>query len=189
MIKDLSKKAKESASVIYCKRCERVRAPAGYVNETEESLATILAKALCGGKCKVKVILFDDKSATVNLTYNVNGDDVTFKKVVALKMEHQICISCYRKSSGYYEAIVQLRGDPFRVEKMKLKFEKFIGSRSGFISKIENEDFGTDIYVSDKFLAKAFFGFYKLAPKVSYTLYSVKNGKRIYRNTYHLLLE
>jgi hypothetical protein len=43
--------------------------------------------------------------------------------------------------------------------------------------------------VSDKKTMKWFFLMYKLKPKASYTLYSIKQGKKIYRDTYLLKFE
>jgi NMD protein affecting ribosome stability and mRNA decay len=122
----------------------------------------------------------------VNITYKVNEDFVVFNNTFDVKRIHQICQECYRKSSGYYEALIQLRGDKEKVNLMFQKLSKFITNKGAFISKVEELERGFDIYVSDKLITKSFFPTYKLKPKSSYTLYGIKNGRKIYRNTYLL---
>lgn len=178
-----------SVTVVYCKRCMRIKTNEGYQKEEKESLASVISKELCNSKCKVKVKRFDSESAFVELTFHVGDDSVTVEREIGLKMKHMICQDDYRKSSGYYEAVVQLRGSKERVERMAEKIQKFIAIRNAFIAKFEEIDKGIDLYVSDKKTMKWFFLMYKLAPKTSYTLYSVRQGKKIYRDTYLLKLE
>lgn len=161
----------------------------GYQNPGKDPMASIIAKELCDGKCGVKVRRFDNESAFVDLTFPVDNDSVTFEKELGLTMKHEICQDDYRKSSGYYEAVVQLRGTHDRVTRMAEKIRKFLSIRNAFVSKAEEDEHGMDLYISDKKIMKGFFILYKLKPKTSYTLFTVKQGKKIYRDTYLLKME
>lgn len=183
-----SKNFPSRATVEYCRRCGRIRTPGGYVANDKESLALVLAKELCSSKCKINVKEFDENSAKMEVELPVGSDSITFEKKIALKMVHKICQDDYRKSSGYYEATVQVRGDKESVEAMAGKIRRFIERNGAFIAKTEWHETGADIYVSNKTLIRGFFLLNKLAPKASYTLYSVKSGKKVYRNTYLLKL-
>lgn len=182
----LLKKTPDKAEVIHCRRCGRVRGPAGYQESSNELIETVLSKELCNSKCKVKIEKISEDSALLKITAPVGNESVTFEKGIELKMEHQICQDCYRKSSGYYEALVQLRGNKERVARMEQKLIKFITMRNGFIAKTEQVENGLDIYTSDRLMTKNFFYINRLVPKASFTLYGIKDGKKVYRHTYYL---
>jgi NMD protein affecting ribosome stability and mRNA decay len=188
VIDRVSRGFKAQASVEYCERCGRIRTNMGHRTFNKETLAGVLSKALCNSKCTIKVRGYDDKSADVLVTYPVGNDHVMFEKKIALKLVHKICLDCYRKSSGYYEAIVQIRGEKEKVGLMLQKLKKFLEARGAFMTKLEGRDNGVDAYTSDKIMTKNFFIFNKLPTKASYTLYSIRNGKKIFRNTYLLRL-
>jgi nonsense-mediated mRNA decay protein 3 len=189
VIEKISKDFPDYTRVEYCKRCERIKLPVGYVKNDKENMGILLAKLLCNSKCKIKVKEYDEKSAFAEITHPIGDYEVSFEKELTIKMIHRICQECYRKSSGYYEAIIQLRGTKNKVEPMLQKITKFMTLRGAFIAKLEEVDTGIDIYLSNKLLAKGFFSFNKLVPKASYTLYSIRNGRKVYRNTYLLRLE
>ncbi|HIH50177.1 TPA: hypothetical protein HA291_01835, partial [Candidatus Micrarchaeota archaeon] len=89
---------------------------------------------------------------------------------------------------GYYEALVQLRGDWDRINSLIRNITKYVERRNGFIAKIEKVENGKDVYLSDKLMANAFFHDYDLKPTRSFRLYGMKRGKKVYRNTYSLRL-
>ena len=80
----------------------------------------------------------------------------------------------------------QLRGNRERIERLSMKLVEFFARHGGFISKIEEKENGFDVYVSSKILATKFIEIGKLKPTISYTLFTVRNNKKIYRNTYAL---
>jgi nonsense-mediated mRNA decay protein 3 len=175
------------AAVEYCKRCGRIKTNEGHVEFTKRALGAVLAKELCNSKCKIDVRDFGEKSAKVFVTVTIGDEDrVGFEKEIKLKTSHMICQDCYRKSSGYYEAVFQIRGEKEGVNAMMQKVKRFLEARGAFISKIDEHDTGIDVYVSDKAMMKTFFLYNKLKPKASYTLYSIKQGRKVYRDTYML---
>ncbi len=185
----VSRRFPTSARIEYCKRCGRIRTSEGYVTLNRESLGKALAKILCNSKCKIAVKKYDEASAEVTVLYPVDSDHVSFDKKISIKMAHQICQDDYRKSSGYYEAVVQLRGEKTRVLAMSKKLRNFAERRGAFVSKTEELDAGIDMYLSDKLMLRTFFLYNRLKPKASYTLFTVKNGRRVYRDTYLLKLD
>ncbi len=175
------------AAIDYCQRCGRIKTTDGYVEFTKKSLGTVLAKILCNSKCKIDVKDFTEKAAKVVVTVPIGEDNkVSFEKEIALKSSHLICQDCFRKSSGYYEEVFQVRGEKEKVNAMMQKVKKFLETRGAFISKIDEHETGMDIYTSSKGAMKTFFFYNKLKPKASYTLFSIKQGKKIYRDTHML---
>lgn len=191
LIKDIKKIIKKEVKIEFCNRCNRLKVNGEYIENTKSNLNAAMFSALDIKRCKsVKINSIDEKFANINITYLIDDEYVKFDDIIRYKMIHQICQECYRKSSGYYEAIVQLRGNKQHIDTIVNKIQKFIESRGAFISKIETLDNGgLDLYLSDKSMMKTFFLIYKLNPKKSYTLYSIKNGKKVFRNTYFLKFE
>ncbi len=69
--------------------------------------------------------------------------------------------------------------------RMADKISRFLERRDSFVSKSERVKNGIDLYVEDKLVMNSFFDIYKnIRPKRSYTLAGMRNGKRLYRNTY-----
>jgi NMD protein affecting ribosome stability and mRNA decay len=175
------------AAIEYCKRCGRIKTNEGYVEFTKKSLGTVLAKILYNSKCKIDVKDYNEKEARASVTVPIDEDyKVSFEKVIPLKSSHAICQDCFRKSSGYYEEVFQIRGEKEKVNMMKEKVKRFLETRGAFIAKIDEHDTGVDMYISSKGAMKTFFFYNKLKPKASYTLYSIRQGKKIYRDTHML---
>ena len=176
------------AAVEVCKSCGRIRSGEGFATIDNASLGAAIRHSL-GTKCDVSVESFTQHGAAVHFYCGVEGGTVDFEKTIRIKANKTMCTSCYRKTSGYYEAIVQLRGDGERVEKMMAKLFRFVEARGAFVSRVDELESGCNIYLSDKRIAGSFFAVNKLKPKKSFTLYGVKRGNKVYRNVFLLRLE
>jgi NMD protein affecting ribosome stability and mRNA decay len=180
-----------SAEVEKCRSCGRIRAPEGFVDMDDATLAAALMKSMHLTDCKLEVKGVDEKrqSATVRITCGEGGDRVSFDKTIHVKFLRTMCQSCYRRSSGYYEALVQLRGSPRNVETIAESITKFVEARNGVITRTERVPHGYNMYIVDKELANAYFMMHRsLSPHRSYKLFGVKKGKRLFRNIYSLHL-
>ncbi|MCX6769613.1 MAG: NMD3-related protein, partial [Candidatus Micrarchaeota archaeon] len=101
---------------------------------------------------------------------------------VLVLTEKCMCSECGRAGSQYFEAIIQLRGDPKRVEKMAEILIRRIESRS-FIPKIEELKEGLDIYCGSRNEGIAALNSQKLGFVRTEKLAGERNGKRLYRTT------
>ncbi len=183
----LKKEVPDKATIERCKSCERIRTPTGYAAPDRNTLKEALQQQI-GKRFSITVVRYDWKGADVRLSCDVEGNKAEFEKRIGLDVKRTMCIDCYRRTSGYYEAIFQLRGHRDAAERMMKKFVNFIETRGSFISRLDELDGGYDIYTSDKKVASAFFDYYGLKPKRSYTLYGLQRGRKVYRNTYMLRL-
>ncbi len=146
--------------------------------------------------CSIKILEFDQNKGTLlaKFTFYKDNEKLSFNKEISFKIKNLMCNQCYRKHSGYYEAVVQLRLDPENIKENKTqklenllkKLIDFINKNGDFIAKMEKEGSGYDVYTSNKMQTARFFEIRRLKPKVSFTLYGLKNGKRVYRNIYLL---
>ncbi|MDE1856567.1 MAG: hypothetical protein KGH98_00620 [Candidatus Micrarchaeota archaeon] len=182
----ITKRMKDSVEVIACKNCGKIKTPLGFENVSKAAMGDAIAHELGAKGCKVTVERFDDRGADLWMECETEDGPIEFDYPVRLKIRKQMCMQCYRRTSGYYEALVQLRGDMNKCSALVKRLTRYAEGRGAFIAKVEELDNGYDVYVSDKLLAGEFFTFHKLKPKRSFTLYGMKKGKRLYRNIYLL---
>lgn len=124
--------------------------------------------------------------ATVCASFKVAKSKVEQCKETNVKLRLIQCNECSRKTSGYYEAIIQIRAkEKVDYEKLQDKAEKIarrIIKEGAFIAKIEEQKEGIDLYVSNTKTAVSVIaghGKYALATKLA----GQKQGKQLFRTT------
>lgn len=101
---------------------------------------------------------------------------------VTVLFEKSVCLDCGRAGTQYFEAIIQLRGDEKRMEKMAGILIRRIQSRS-FVPKIEELKEGLDIYCGSRNEAISALNSQSLGFLRTEKLAGEKDGKRLYRTT------
>jgi NMD protein affecting ribosome stability and mRNA decay len=95
----------------------------------------------------------------------------------------QLCTDCSRRSGGYFEAIIQLRGSAEKTAKARDALVARIEERS-FVSKVEQLREGVDVYAGSRKAALEALREMRLKHGTSAKLFGVKDGRRVYRFTY-----
>jgi NMD protein affecting ribosome stability and mRNA decay len=101
---------------------------------------------------------------------------------ISVKVVNSLCPECCKRSGGYYETIIQLRGN------VSERILDIIGkeTRDTFyrVEKVKN---GLDLYIGNENIAKKIACMlkrnYKFKVKKSFKLYTKKEGKDIYKTT------
>ncbi|MCX8166651.1 MAG: 60S ribosomal export protein NMD3 [Candidatus Micrarchaeota archaeon] len=176
-------KIKEKLDIYVCPSCDK------YLYGKWKTLNEIAFKKFLKNKLKLKngnIEEFDlnNKFITVSMTLN----DVKFKttRKVNFNLKKLLCSDCSRKSSGYYEAIIQLRGN----NKLKLekKFNKITSGleKMTFISKIIKlkNNAGYDIYVGNKQKVFELLNKLELRFKTTRKIAGRIDGNDVYRTTF-----
>ena len=171
-----------------CRRCSNILVKGQYIPLGNYALGILIDSELHRHDCKAKVKTYSKDVAQVEFTCEVGEDKVQFEKPIGVRAVNRVCPRCYRISAGYYEALVQLRGDVAKVSKIADSLVKYIDRKNGFISKNERVDKGIDLYISDKAIVDDFFRSREIKPGRSYKLAGIKDGKNVYKNTYALHL-
>ncbi len=137
----------------------------------------------------------DYKNYEVEVEVRGEVYDILFvqKKKILLRIHMAYCDVCSRRVSGYYEAVIQIRGEEEKVEEITGEIRRrFKEDPKAFILKEEEEREGRDFYVSNSKLAKKVIrelqNKYGGEIKETATLYTRKEGKDVYRMTYLLRL-
>ncbi len=165
-----------------CRNCNRLIKNGASEKLEGKSIAPLLSNHKKG--IDAKDVELQGNKALVTFIYDADGHSITFDEEIKIKTKYALCNTCRKIKGGYYEAIVQLRGA--KAEALLYALQGYVKANGTFISKVEQEATGYNAYVGDKKITAAFFSAYRLKPERSYTLYGMKNGKKLYRNTYLL---
>lgn len=181
--KRFSEKIPAEVEIERCRVCGGIRTKEGIREESKLSLNSAIGQRLT--KFKVKVIQYNQGKALLDVVGDVPGGSVSTEKEVEIRYKKMTCETCYKKIGGYYEATVQLRGEPERVSRFAERISRYVENHNGFIAKVENVEGGLDIYISNKSLASGFISEKGLKATLSSTLSGLNNsGKKVYKNTY-----
>ncbi|MEM3227953.1 MAG: NMD3-related protein [Candidatus Micrarchaeaceae archaeon] len=185
------KKLPEAMKITICKRCGRIKTPQGWKRQNKGAFGDVAAKELKNRNvvAKLKSIDLDAGKAEVEFIVEAENEKVGIEKEVGVELLRTVCDICYKKSAGYYEAIVQLRGGEDSVRKMEEHIGRFLENGDAFIAKREAHGYGVDLYISDRKAIELFMNRNRLHPKRSYTLYGTKNGRKLYRHSYSVQLD
>lgn len=127
-------------------------------------------------------------SVTVELSQVLKDGAITMEKAFRVKPDKVVCGDCYKRASGYWEACIQLRGSEARVAKAAERIEKYVAHTSAFVTKSEDAPNGIDVYVSDKKTVNEMILYFHMKSITTFTLYGVRQGRKVYRNTYSIHL-
>ncbi|MEA2070911.1 MAG: NMD3-related protein [Asgard group archaeon] len=121
------------------------------------------------------------------------------EKKIILRYEIGVCQRCAKYTRGYYESIVQIRGDQRKIKPYEQreisnlinqkKQEMLNGDRMAYISKtVDQVKGGIDLYIGSENFAKNLARFIadRFAASLEYSkkLKSMKDGKHLYTTTY-----
>lgn len=165
--------------VARCSKCERLLGPKGWVNEREFNFDLLLRR-----NCKGK--FFDVKFDTVNglaiFWVKAGSTDVKIERKVELRVQKGICSDCTRKTGGYFEGNIQLRGEEKKVQKFAIKIANVL-EKDSFIAKVEELKEGIDIYFGNRVAAIAALNKFDLPYVRTEKLAGERNGRRLFRTT------
>jgi len=168
-----------------CKRCGSIHLQGEWTSHGGGKIAKYVIS-----KCKG-----DFESATYDSAKNVviftirrgEGGAITVERPSPLEMKPAMCPTCNRISGGYYEGIVQLRGNPQKVAKKADELVRQL-SKKTFISKTEETDGGIDIYVGSSKVVLELMNRLGIRTLITKKLVGRSEGKRLYRTTFLMRL-
>ncbi|MDD2655576.1 MAG: NMD3-related protein [Candidatus ainarchaeum sp.] len=171
-------------SIELCPKCGKMRIARDWIKFDAPIIEKLLRR-----KCKgnIEKMEYDPYSGKATFFINKDNNLMQVSRDVEFKPIKNLCPNCSRKSSGYFEAIIQLRGRPERIA----KYEKLLTTalkEKTFIAKTEQKKEGKDLYVGDSKQVVALFRELGLKVVISRTLHGLRQGKRLYRTTFLLRL-
>jgi len=193
-ISKINSKISDLVTLQECKSCGNVKTNLGYENRSKEVFqrAIYVAMHKSAPNCSIELLELNRSSAdaVVRFRCTIGEENVEFEKELHVKFVKALCERCYKIKAGYYEAVVKLRGDNLRINKLLGNLEVFVTNSGSFISRIEEQGSGYDVYIGEKKVVNDFFSINKkITPIKAYEFYKVKDGKKLYRNIYSVRFE
>ncbi|MCC7552629.1 60S ribosomal export protein NMD3 [Candidatus Micrarchaeota archaeon] len=92
----------------------------------------------------------ENQKAELKYIVLIEGNTIQIEKIIELKIHNDLCRDCSRMRGGYYEGIIQVRGENKNKIKRAVDKLKKIIEKDSFITKTVELKEGTDIYVGNK---------------------------------------
>ncbi|VVB70089.1 NMD3 family protein [uncultured archaeon] len=145
---------------------------------------TDFLKAKIKGNVTVTSAILDEGNRIIHYKILPDGFIHSLEVDKPITILKDLCQDCSRLASGYFEAIIQLRGDKDRIERTYLKVEKKLTDNKTKIVKVEQLKEGLDLYVFSTRITGQVLGFLKLKFETSKKLAGRINGRNVYRTSF-----
>ena len=169
------------AAITQCRSCGRIKEGNAWVAGNERNIERLVLSKVKGKFSNARVEL--EPSPKIMFLVGVGDSFVEIARNFELKRDGGTCTECGRKAGGYFEAIIQLRGDFEKIARVQGKLERKL-SGAASITRVEELREGVDLYAGSKKaagLALSELGFHFTT---SNKLFGVRDGQRIYRTTF-----
>ncbi len=177
-------KVPDSVSFEQCGRCNRIRFRGEWIPFSEKKIGNFVIDR-CRGQFKDATYDVYKQIATFTVGDETSKKTTTLQLNIPLELNKTICQQCSQISGGYFEGIIQLRGD--KREKLESMADKIIKRLEGktFVSKIDEKDEGLDIYVGkSKVVVKLMSDLGMKKVLMTKKLVGREQGTRLYRTTF-----
>ncbi len=174
----LNIKTPDRVELEQCTRCGRIRIRGEWTPYSEKKVADLVLS-----RCKG-----DFEEASYDMAYQtasflVRKGSARVERKIPLDIRRTICPQCSRISGGYFEAIIQLRGDQAKAEKLAGTLLKRLEKKT-FVTRTEEKDEGLDLYIGNSKAVVALMGELGLKVLITKKLVGREEGKRLYRTTF-----
>jgi nonsense-mediated mRNA decay protein 3 len=167
-----------------CKSCQKVRLKGEWTPYSRRKIADYVA-----GKCRGDYVSaeYDHERGIIIFTISKDDSEAKVERSVDVEIKAVMCRNCSRISGGYFEGIIQLRGDPKKVERYAKTLIQSLEKKT-FITKTEEKDGGLDLYVGKSKAVVELLGELRIKALMTRKLVGRAEGKRLYRTTFLIRL-
>lgn len=167
-----------------CKSCQKVRLKGEWTPYSRRKIADYVA-----GKCRGDFVSaeYDHEKGTITFTISKDGSEAEVERSVDVEIKTVMCRNCSRISGGYFEGIIQLRGDSKKVERYAKKLIQSLEKKT-FITKTEEKDGGLDLYVGKSKAVVELLSELRIKALMTRKLVGRIEGRRLYRTTFLIRL-
>lgn len=179
-----------------CKYCGRIKTGGSWrecsVEEAvEEELKKVMNPEEGVSEIEVSREGGEDNEFKVSVKSQKSGVELGSEGFIEVEPDKGVCETCSGKISGYYEAVLQIRGETGKVRKaLNIAAKAMEESRndSAFVSDVEEVKNGVNLFVGSQSAAKQISrrlsSAFKVERKSSKTLCGQEEGQKKYRSTY-----
>ncbi len=169
-----------------CPKCRRIKSSGKWVELDKQAVL-----ALCLRKVKSRFpfelqnvefgVLKNFLDAKAKIVFTAEGVPVTQEITLSFPLKKALCEDCSKKTSGYKEAIVQIRGEEKKVAKTLKTLERLIEGKTFW--KVEEKKTGVDLTAGSKSAVLSAIYSMKVKYELSHKLMGVKDGKKVFLTT------
>ncbi len=172
-------------TIEFCKRCSRMRLKGEWMPYSRKKLETYIASKARGDFDSVE---YDSEKKELVFTVKKDGASVEIRKPFEFEKKIIICPDCSKIAGGYFESVIQLRGNEKKVAKYARILSEMLKKKT-FITKTEEKHGGVDIFAGNTRVVLEAVAELGLRAKITRTLVGVKEGKRFHRATFSIRFE
>ena len=138
-----------------CPRCGRIRRGKDFLEPTNAELCGVATSKLRGSAelvgCELAAKgLARERTlpAQLNCTLASDGKEFLKKFTFEFAFGTEMCETCRKIASGYHEGILQLRGEPRKVEREAERFKSAL--QEGMVTKEKQSSGGMDLFIAER---------------------------------------
>lgn len=165
-----------------CKRCDKVLFKGEWLKFNPSKVAEAIQHKCRGAFENVE---YDDSKGILRFCFKLDSGERCLERDFRPETNYGLCPDCSRMSGGYFEAIVQLRGDnPPRLKQFADSLEKRLKEKT-FVSKVDEKKEGLDLYIGSSKAVIDDFNKRGIPCKMSSKIFGKdKEGRTLYRTTF-----
>ncbi len=167
-----------------CRNCSMMFLKGEWMPYSEKKISAFVESKCKGDFTEAK---YDIPSQTVRFTIEKGGNRIEAERFTRLEKTVTTCPRCSRISGGYFEAIVQIRGERKNAQKLADSILKRLAKLT-FISKTDEKDEGIDIYAGDSKAVVQLMSELGIRTLITKKLVGRDEGKSLYRTTFLIRL-
>ena len=152
-----------------------------WIKNTEDNVKKIISSHIKG---EFEDIDYDPKLRVLTVFVKVKDKVIPYKRHVVIRYKYSLEPEEAKLRSGYYEGIIQVRGKPGKVRWWVKRLMTLLSRARVGVSNVKELKEGVDLYITDKKKVPEVLRSAGLKFKTSRTLYGLKEGKRVYRETF-----
>ena len=185
----------EKIKIIHCRLCGKFFGSEKGEIDFEEAVNYSLSKVLRQREIESATFRIDKDKVYSEIIIESGGLRKNIEVDFDLAKKETMCKFCAQKISGYFNAILQIRGSKSNevLGEIKTEIERLNKRDSlAFISKVEDFKNGKDIYIGSKSATHKIVSLlkrrYRIKTKISRKQYGIQGGKQVFRDTVLILL-
>ncbi len=168
-----------------CKKCERVLFDKEWLPYNKKKIEERIVSRLKGSFNRADYYLDAEQAV---FYFEIGGKVHMENRTLSPKIEIVMCPNCSRESGGYFEAILQFRGNKKSRKFFANKLHHLLSNKT-YVNKVEEKKEGIDLYVGSTKVVLNVLKEMGLTYKISRTLHTQKEGKMLYRTTFAIRFE
>jgi len=165
-----------------CKSCKKIKIKGEWTPYKKKRMSDYIV-----AKCKGNFddAEYDDVENIIEFIIKRHGAEIKVKKEVNININSNMCRDCSRVSGGYFQGVIQLRGNRKMIEKYEKKFLSELEKKT-FITRMDEKDGGVDIQIGNSKAVVALLTQMRIKALITKKLVGAEQGRRLYRTTFRI---